>query len=90
MFPYTREVAHVESVRVSFISLNIMSFKNFILNGWSEAFWDPSFWLPKNMTWEDFKDTPDVTYPKYYEVGYPIIFSVFIFLLRYLVERSVS
>ena len=60
-----------------------------MFNEWAEVFWNPSYWLPKNTTWEDFNDTPDVTYPKYYEVCYPILFSVIIFLLRYLVERFV-
>jgi len=64
-----------------------MAFEDFILSKWVRNFWDPSFWLPKNTRWDDLNDTADITYPKYYEVCYPIVFSVFIVILRYLVER---
>ena len=51
------------------------------------TFWNPSFWLPGNTTWDDFKDTPDITYPKFHEVYYPILGSGIILLLRYVIER---
>jgi len=89
VFLYTLEGAHVYNCAFVSHHLNLknMTFKSSIVNGWTGAFWNPSFWLTKNMTWEDFNDTSDVTYPKYYEVCYPIVFSVFILFLRYLTGR---
>lgn len=50
-------------------------------------FWTPSFWLPSNITWSDFKDTEDVVYPKFQEICYPVAYSIIVVFVRLIIER---
>ena len=51
------------------------------------TFWTPSFWLPPNITWSDFKDTEDVVYPKFKEICYPVAYSIIVVFIRLIIER---
>ena len=51
------------------------------------SFWTPSFWLPPNVTWEDFRDSENVVYPKFIDMCYPVIYSVFVVAIRFIIER---
>lgn len=52
-------------------------------------FWTPSFWLPSNITWSDFKDTEDVVYPKFQEICYPVAYSIIVVFVRLIIERCI-
>lgn len=64
----------------------IMALNKYITSAWT-TFWTPSFWLPGNTTWDDFVDTPEVTYPKFNEICYPLAYSLIVFFIRFLIER---
>uniref|UniRef100_A0AAQ4R6S8 TLC domain-containing protein n=1 Tax=Gasterosteus aculeatus aculeatus TaxID=481459 RepID=A0AAQ4R6S8_GASAC len=57
----------------------------------SAWFWSESFWLPKNVTWEDLeRPPPGVEYPRVRHLLYALPLAVMVFLLRMLFERLVA
>lgn len=60
-----------------------------IVDAW-KWFWTPSFWLPGNTTWDDFVDTPEISYPRISEITYPVVYSIVVFFIRFLIERYIT
>ena len=57
-------------------------------NIWS-TFWSPSFWLPANVTWDDVKSNDVIQYPDFSHICFPILLSLGVTALRFLIERCV-
>lgn len=54
---------------------------------WSEAvsnwFWNPSFWLPLDLTWEELLHSTSFQYPDWRDIWtHPILIALFILILR--------
>lgn len=91
---YLQAQSHVDLTTpraTSFVSKTLYIFKMlFFLDFFTEvwkSFWTPSFWLPPNVTWNDFNDTETITYPKFHDICYPIGYSALVVIIRIIVER---
>lgn len=50
-------------------------------------FWDPSVWLPPNVTWNDLTDKDGIVYPKFVDICYPVVYSFVVVFIRFIVEK---
>ena len=55
----------------------------------NEWFWNDEFWLPENVTWEDFKSTETMFIPTMKDLLFPIPIAIGLFLVRLIWERWV-
>lgn len=55
----------------------------------SDTFWSKSIWLPPNTEWADIApgSRPDVTYPDYRDLWWPLPMAIGLLMLRYCIER---
>ncbi|XP_015519874.1 ceramide synthase 6 [Neodiprion pinetum] len=58
-----------------------------ILQNISAGFWSPDIWLPPNTTWADLTPTADNNFLDYRHLIFPIIMSIGMLGLRYVLER---
>lgn len=56
-------------------------------NSW---FWNPKFWLPHNVTWEDIKSTNETRYVEFSDLLTPLPVAVFIIVTRVIYERTIA
>jgi len=59
-------------------------------NTFAEWFWQDSFWLPKNITWNDLKTTKSSQFAKPSDIYMVLPYSLLLYLLRLLVERFIA
>lgn len=53
----------------------------------SDRFWNPRFWLPGNVTWDDLRSTDEVRYVEFSDLLYPIPLAILILVFRFVFER---
>ncbi|XP_014680865.1 PREDICTED: ceramide synthase 6-like isoform X2 [Priapulus caudatus] len=56
----------------------------------SAWFWNPGFWLPPNVTWEDIRSTDEVRYVEFSDLLASVPLAVGVLMFRYLFERIVA
>ena len=53
----------------------------------AETFWAQEFWLPKNVSWNDFKSTKDTPYPQMSDLYVVPPVAVTLTFARFIFER---
>lgn len=53
----------------------------------SDAFWDPSIWLPPNITWADLEPNDTNQYANHKDLLYPIPMAAVVLVIRYFIEK---
>lgn len=64
------------------------------MNYWQQltnTFWSTSIWLPPNVTWADIAPgaRPDVTYPDYKDLWWPLPMACGLLIIRVIIERCI-
>ena len=62
----------------------------FVFRAISSRFWAPRFWLPGNKTWDDLVSTPELPLPQAEDLWVGVYTAIFLFVLRFLFERSIA
>ena len=52
-------------------------------------FWNDEFWLPPNVTWEQFREPQGVRYANFRDLLYPLPMAVLFIVIRFVVENKV-
>ncbi len=59
------------------------------LKDFGQWFWNDEFWLPPNVTWDQFHSNENVQYASSTDLLYPIPLAIIIIVIRYVVENFV-
>lgn len=52
-----------------------------------DRFWDPSIWLPPNITWADLESNDKIEYANNKDLLWPIPMAALVFFIRTCVEK---
>lgn len=57
------------------------------MNSFLSWFWNERFWLPRNVTWADLRNTEDAVYAQPSDLWIVLPYSLLLYGIRILIER---
>ena len=82
---------HLSIILISTFSL-LASIRNFVYlvkmsTAFMNWFWNERFWLPRNVTWADLRNTDGAVYAQASDLWIAFPYAVFLYCFRLLIER---